>query len=378
MNLKSLTSRDYIRQLIGLLLLSLSSITNASTIAQLDSTVSNIAKTFMKDTGYVGLSVAVNHSGKTIYQQSFGFADQALGIAFDQNTVVGLGSNTKVLTATAILQLKDNNKIQLDSAIKNYLPMRVIGDDKITVRQLLCHTSGLPNVYGEGEFTDYAWQQATSMKNIIAKLNTSQQVIKPGEKYSYNNTGYILLGLITEHLSGQSLGDYFRDQLFAPLKLQNSYYLADTVYIENMSKGYKADNGRAKLFEPHELTEYRIFQGAGAVGGTLSDYMRWFSAIAKGELLSDTTTAQMQTPCKLNSGQDSPEGLGIESNIIAGEKALNGGGVANGFLSLAYYFPHSDLTIGFVGNTEADWGAFHRQYYPAVLAWFKTYNKGLK
>jgi CubicO group peptidase (beta-lactamase class C family) len=334
-----------------------------------------IANKFIEESGTVGLSIAALQGNKQLFNLSFGHINIEKNIPFTDQTVVALGSNMKVVTASYIHILKEQGKIQLDTPINNILKDKIKYGDEVSIRHLLCHTSGLPNVFGEGEFKDYYWEKATSKNKLVNQINSSNLSPKPNEKYEYNNTGYLILGWIVEDITGMSLGDYTREHFIQRLELQNTYYLGDTFFVPNISGGFTKVNGVIQKVPHKDLIEYRVAGGAGAIGGTLSDYNKWFSAIAKGTLFTSQTTKDMQTPCLLNSGEHGPEGMGIEWSEIDNEKALNGGGVANGFLSLSYYFPKYDLTIGFVGNTEIDWVSFYQQYYPKVLNWYKKYNK---
>jgi CubicO group peptidase (beta-lactamase class C family) len=334
-----------------------------------------IANKFIEESGTVGLSIAALKGKKELFNLSFGHIDIEKNIPFTDQTVVALGSNMKVVTASYIHMLKEQGKIQLDTPINNILKDKIKYGDKVSIRHLLCHTSGLSNVFGEGEFKDYHWEKATSKSKLVNQINSSKLSPKPNQNYEYNNTGYLILGWIVEDITGMSLGDYTRENFIKRLELQNTYYLGDTSFVPNISGGFTKVNGAIQKIPHENLIEYRVAGGAGAIGGTLSDYNKWFSAIAKGTLFTSQTTKDMQTACLLNSGDEGPEGMGIEWSEIDNEKALNGGGVANGFLSLSYYFPKYDLTIGFVGNTEVDWVSFYQQYYPKVLNWYKKHNK---
>ncbi|NMP31525.1 beta-lactamase family protein [Thalassotalea sp. M1531] len=340
--------------------------------SNLEKELSLIANQFISESGYVGLSVAAQQGGKELFNLSFGHTDIERTHPFTMNTVVALGSNMKVVTANFIHQLSEQQKIDINAPFGRYLRNNIKYGNKVKIKDLLCHTSGLPNVFGEGEFLDYHWEKALSKKELLDRINSSVINPVPNNKYEYNNTGYLILGWIIEDVTGMTLGDYTREHLIKPHNLQKTYYLGDTFHIPNFSDGFQSKNGNLQAIPQEELIEYRVVGGAGALGGTLSDYNKWFSLVAKGKLVSAKTKQLMQTPCKLNSGENAPEALGIEWSEVEGEKALNGGGVVNGFLSLSYYFPEYDLTIGFVGNTETDWIAFYEKYFATVLRWYKN------
>lgn len=355
-------------------------IPSSLTLAQknIEHELSSIATEFINDSGYVGLSIAALQGNEELFNLSFGHTNIKRTNPFTEKTVVALGSNMKVVTASYILQLSEQGKLDINAPINRYLNNNIKYGGEARLRDLLCHTSGLPNIFGEGEFKDYHWEKAISRKDMLNRINSSTLVSKPNEKYEYNNTGYLILGWIVEDMTGMSLGDYTREYFIKQLELEETYYLGDTFYIPNFSNGFKGNGGEIQAIPQGELIEYRVAGGAGALGGTLRDYNKWFSRVAKGELVTSKTKELMQTPCKLNSGENAPEGLGIEWSEVEGEKALNGGGVANGFLSLSYYFPEYDLTIGFVGNTETDWVDFYKKYFPAVIRWYKKHNKPIQ
>lgn len=337
----------------------------------LEAEIQTLADSFMVKSGYVGLSVTAKSGSESLFHYSFGYSDAQKTQRFSAETTVALGSNTKVVTAALIHELAEQGTLDLNKPVNHYLNSKVRGGDDVSLSHLLCHTSGMPNVFGEGEFEYYLWQKASSNAELVAKINSSRQVIKPGDTYHYNNTGYLLLGWVIEQVNGTSLGDYVRANFINRLSLPDTYYLGDSVHIPNMSDGFTVVDDNVAVVPYDELIEYRVVGGAGALGGSLIDYIDWFSTIASGRFLSASATQTMQTPCILNSGDVSPEAMGIEWTEVNGEKALSGGGVVNGFLALAYYFPKYDLTIGFVGNTETDWLAFYKGYFPLVVDWVK-------
>ncbi len=207
-----------------------------------------------------------------------------------------------------------------------------------------------------------------SLISAAAKLPKNFSV---GDKYEYNNTGYILLGKLIEKLSGQSLGDFYRENIIAPLKLKNTYYLGDTSSPINMSKSYdRVDNKVALFDQTHEdYAEYRLSQGAGGLGGSLSDFITWHTAILKGQLLPIENINEMITPCALNDGSQTKYGLGIEVRMIDNEIYYYHNGASNGFLSNALYFPNKDLTIAFVTNSWENPSKYEKKLISNVFDW---------
>jgi CubicO group peptidase (beta-lactamase class C family) len=145
------------------------------------------------------------------------------------DTIFALGSNSKEFTSIAIQLLKNKGLISFNDKIEKYLSNELVNNSNVTIRQLLCHTSGLPDFF---DIEDKYNPNLTSFNNIISTVANLPVRFSAGEKYEYNNTGYLLLGALVEKLSEQNLGDFYRDNIILPLNLANTYYLGDT-FISN-------------------------------------------------------------------------------------------------------------------------------------------------
>jgi D-alanyl-D-alanine carboxypeptidase len=337
----------------------------------LDEIVTQLTERFMEEEKFIGIQAAVLYKNKLILNKGFGYTDIENKKTFSNNTIVSLGSNTKVFTSIAIQLLKNRGLISFDDKIEKYLSNKLVDKSNVTIKQLLCHTSGLPDFFSiEKQYNP----NLTSFNNIISTVVKLPNRSAAGEKYEYNNTGYLLLGALIEKLSEQSLGDFYRENIITPLNLTDTYYLGDTFHPMNMSKSYDEIDNKVVLFDSkHEnYAEYRIAQGAGALGGSLSDYIKWHTAILKGRLLPMESIDKMITPCTINDGSQTKYGLAMKTRMIGNEVYYNHGGAINGFVSDALFFPNKDLTIAFAANSWKNPTKYKSQLIKEVLNWLKN------
>ena len=340
----------------------------SANIKQLDKIITKTTESFLIKNNYSGLQVVILEKEKLIFDKGFGYADIENKTQFTRNTVVALGSKAKVFTSIAILQLQSRGYFQLDDQIENYLPYKVLKNSNVTIRQLLCHTSGLGDVYDSDEPSNANF---SSLNTLITQMDKMPKIAGTGEQYEYNNGGYLLLAVLVEKLSQQSIGDFYRENIIAPLQLCNTYYLGDTFQPINMAKAYDDKDGQLILFTPeHEnYAEYRIAHGAGGIGGSVLDYAKWHRAILQGKLVPLKNIEEMTQFCSLNNGTKTNYGLGMHTATFNNESYFYHGGASNGFGSDAVYFPKRDLTIAFAGNTWKNPNKYKKQLIKDVLTW---------
>jgi len=338
-------------------------------VKSLEKKVIQMTKAFMEEEKvFVGIQAAVLYQNEIIFNEGFGYADIENKKPFLANTIVALGSNTKEFTSVAVQLLKNKGLIRYDDKIEEYLSNELVTKSNVTIKQLLCHTSGMPDFFDISRKYNSNLMTFNRLISAAAKLPNS---FSAGDKYEYNNTGYILLGKLIEEISGQSLGDFYRENIIAPLKLKNTYYLGDTIPPINMAKSYDRVDNQVTLFDQtHEdYTEYRISQGAGGLGGSLSDFIKWHTAILKGHLLPMENVGEMLTPCTLNDDSQTKYGLGMEIRTLDNELYYYHNGATNGFLSNALYFPNKELTIAFITNSWENPSKYEKKLISDVLDW---------
>lgn len=189
------------------------------------------------NTGKPGVTVLVYKDGKVLYRKAFGMANLELAVPMQPDNVFELGSITKQFTSVSILMLMEQGKLGLDDEITKYLPEYPTNGKKITIHNLLNHTSGIKS------YTDLPNFRATartdqSPKEIIDVFKDEPMDFDPGEKWHYNNSGYIVLGYIIEKVSEKSYADFISDNIFVPLKMENSYYGSKSNLVKKRASGY--------------------------------------------------------------------------------------------------------------------------------------------
>lgn len=242
-----------------------------------------------------------------------GVADLATGARVPVDGQVRIGSNTKTFTAVVVLQLVGEGKVDLDALVDTYLPGLVRGDGidgrRITVRQLLQHTSGLPDYEGlidEASLRDRYFEP----RDLLDIALRQKQQFAPGERFGYSSTGYVLAGLIVQRVTGRPLAEEIDRRVVRPLGLRHTYFPAvgDRTIREPHPKGYRKDTAGPL----QDFTELDPSAGwaAGQMISTESDLNRFFSELLAGHLLPPAQLAQMRTTVPVGT-TGTASGLGI-------------------------------------------------------------------
>jgi D-alanyl-D-alanine carboxypeptidase len=338
----------------GLLFITLAAYADDAAVNYSTKGIDDVVVKFINKTKYPGLSIAAFKKHKMVFAKAYGVSDVNTKVPFTIDENMALGSNIKTLVAASILLLEESNKLKLNDKLSKHLPFELRQANAITLEDMLCHVSDLPDVFGGEGHDDYNWQKAISQREFIDKLNDNKRAISPRSEYRYNNTAYFLLGMVIEHLSHQPLGDYLREHLFSPLNLDHAYYLGDSFYYPKLTKMYQVDDSKMKDYQ--NPVDYRIVAGAGALGGDIKSYGKLFSEILSGSVLSEKSKIKMKSACLLADGsfavnrKKQKTGLGIEISEIDSHRVFSRGGAMNGHVSAVYNFEKAGLTMVIVGN----------------------------
>ena len=271
-----------------------------------------------------GASVIVIQSGQALLRKGYGFANLEDCIPNTPETKFRLASVTKSFTALAILQLCEAGKLDLDAPIGRYLPS-VPNGDRITVRHLLTHTSGIRN--SENDPLEFA----------------------PGKRQDYSNAGYRLLGKIVEAVSGASWEEYLTAHIFTPLGMNNTGCDHAEQVLPHRAAGYVFDGKGRYLNDPQEDISKTAW-AAGALYSTLVDLSLWDQALASGRLLKPATLAQAFTPATLKDGTQTNSGLGWMITTHRGLREVSHGGDASGFNAWVGRYPDQQFTVIVLSN----------------------------
>ncbi|HWU70457.1 MAG TPA: serine hydrolase domain-containing protein [Pseudoxanthomonas sp.] len=311
---------------------------------------------YARDHAFSG-SVLVQAGGKIRYAGSFGLADIAFEIPNDARTRYPIASITKLFTSALILQLRDEGRLDLDRSVRTYLP-DYPGEaaDKVTVRQLLNHTSGLPSYDG---ITDAAsamregmpvYQLPHDSDSLLARYASGKLVSAPGTKFEYNNADYIVLGKIVERLRGETFDQALRQYLLQPLGLQDSGMLRQDTIVPRLAGTYFHRSDKGPLTP--DLPSYpENWYASGAMYATPRDLLVFANALFGGKILGKDSLAQLLAP-----GLDD-YGLGLWvyeawSDGRAHRVAKRPGRIMGANTQL-YRFLDCDLTVIVLANTDA-------------------------
>lgn len=247
----------------------------------------------------------VAERGKIIYENSFGFADAESKRLNNEHSSFQLGSITKVFTSTAVLQLKEKGMLRLDDRFAKYFPE--FPYPEITIRQLLSHTSGLPDFQIFEELVSQSPASVFTNADIIPALKLWKKGLesKPGDRWSYSNPGYALLALLVEKLAASKLNVYVRQHIVVPAAMTDTYFETDDEALSDVNKA--REQRYQFLFDtklkPAKQDTWRGFYGNGGIITTARDLLKFDEALYSGKLLSQSTLGEAFEPAKLNSGQ---------------------------------------------------------------------------
>lgn len=292
-------------------------------------------------------SVLVAENGKVIYKKGLGLANMEWRIPNTNETKFRLGSITKQFTATLILQLVEQGKIELDRKISDYLPeyRKDIGD-KVSIHQLLNHTSGIPSYTGLPGFFQDVSRNPYKVDAFVKKYASNDLEFEPGSKYSYNNSGYFLLGAIVEKVTGKPYEQVLKEKIFDPLGMKNTGYDHHDTIIENRASGYQKT---ADGYTNAPYLDMSIPYAAGSMYSTVDDLYLWDQGLYTDRVLSAATKELMYKPTL------SDYGYGwVITKTSFDEKipVITHGGGINGFNTTIVRFPAQKHLIVMLDNTS--------------------------
>ncbi len=277
--------------------------------------------------GQINGNVLVAENGQPIYQKSFGYSNIKTKTLNNENSGFSLASVSKVFTSTAILQLKEKGEIKLDDFVIKYFPD--FPYPEITIRHLLTHTSGLPELEIFRQQVKDNPNKIFSNKDLLPTLKSLKQPLsfKPNDKYQYTNTNYILLALLVEKISNISFQEYLQKNIFSPAKMTNTYFQKDNSQTGNKDRVIDYDYPflfSTELENVDSLKNYRVrmlnlsgFVGNGNIITTCADILKFDKELYGGKLLKQSSLKEAFTPNKLNNSQT------VQTNV-GGEKASYG------------------------------------------------------
>jgi CubicO group peptidase (beta-lactamase class C family) len=300
------------------------------------------------DTQHIpGLSLGVVQGGKLVEAKGYGKASLELDTPATPKTLYALASVSKQFTAAAIMLLVEEDKIRLDDSLTNYFSWVPKEWSEVRVRHLLTHTSGIRDEEQHGDFLE--WESAEHNQEEIVRTAFGPLLTQPGDKFRYSNTGYRVLGMLIEKVSGQSYWNFLEHRIFSPTGMEATRNSDPKTVITNRARGYGFANGHYINREP--VTASAAFS-QGALMSSILDMVKWDSALASERLLKKASLEQMWTPVPLKDGTVSKYGFGWFLRPVPGHRAVGHGGGMPGFSTFIWRFMDDQLTVILLSNSE--------------------------
>jgi len=289
--------------------------------------------------------------GKVVKGRAYGYADVERGVKATTDTIFEIGSVSKQFTATALLMLMEEGKLSLEDRIDRYVADLPEPWRPVTLRQLMNHTSGIPDM--EEIFGYDSYRNIYTTAQLIAVANSKPMDFAPGADFHYSNTGYFLLGLALEKISGKTYSDFLKERIFIPLGMKNTRESDPTAIIPYRAAGYQV--AKDGTLSNRDAMQPSACKGAGTLVSNIADMALWDAAISRHRLLKPATQALMWTESKTDKGTV-PYGLGWFIAPWRGRPSVE----------------HSGGTAGF----SCDYRRFHDSGY-SVMVFTNLYATGV-
>jgi D-alanyl-D-alanine carboxypeptidase len=297
--------------------------------------------TWLAETKAPSVAFAVIRGMDTLAYGAHGLANVEAWRAPTASTVYEIGSLTKQFTSAAIMKLVEQGRVKLDDDLSKYVPQFPLQGRKVTIRHLLNHTSGIHS-YTASPAWAKTWSETLSPDAIVKFVAADTFDFAPGASYRYNNTGYVLLGMIIEKVTGKKYAAYLEEQFFKPLGMKSTSYCptrtTDPIFATGYSRGPNGAIRAPFLDLSHPFS-------AGALCSTVGDFVAWQRALDGGKVVSPASYATMTTADTLNTGAKINYGFGLVPGNVNGHRSVSHTGGIHGFSTVAHYFPDDTLSV---------------------------------
>jgi len=294
-----------------------------------------------------GAAVLVKKRGRVVLRKGYGLANIELKVPVEPDMVFRLGSVTKQFTAVAILMLAEEGKLSLQDEITRFLPDYPTQGKKITVENLLTHTSGIKNYTDLPEWLPLQRKDMT-LGELIDLFKNQPLDFAPGEWWKYSNSGYVLLGAIIEEASGKTYADFVQDRIFGPLGMKSACYDSPSRIIPRRVSGYAKGNAG---YENAPYLSMSQPYAAGSLASSVDDLAVWSEALLAGKLVKKETLEKAFVSFKLKDGQATKYGFGWCISDYEGHRLIEHSGGIHGFLSHAMFFPEDGVFVALLANS---------------------------
>ncbi len=334
------------------LFISISIISSAQAIqisASKKAKIDSIIKSYYSE-DMPGISFILAQNNQIVLQKEIGMADMELNIPLNDKHVLAIGSISKQFTAVAILKLVEQGKIDLKSDIKTYLPDYNTHNEKISVENLLTHTSGISS-FTEMQGFDKLYNQDKTKEEIRKSFEDSSLLFKPNTDWSYSNSGYFLLATIIEKVSGQTFESFLQENIFNVAGMKSTYFGSNSKIIKNRARGYDSEGIKSPV--NCDYYSWTWPWGAGNILSTPTDMLAWNEALNSSKILKKETLKKAFSNYYLNNGLACNYGYGWTVQKLDNKTIINHGGAIGGYLSDAFRIDEDNIyAIALTNTTE--------------------------
>lgn len=311
--------------------------------AGLDAYVGQYGATWGETYAFNGCVMARDETGD-VFEKCYGLADRKTGRVNSKDTPFRVGSVSKQFTAAAVMTLVERGRVELSAGICTYVDPCAPHYRDITVHHLLTHSSGVPNYTDFKDYNDFKGQARTPAE-LYAYFSTRELEFQPGTKFNYSNSGYALLGLLIESVSGQSYGAYLREAVFNPAGLKSTAY-APAAYPGVAARGYHPDE-HERLYVNHTDFHLSVGFSGGGIVSTLDDLVAWDRALREGRVLTEESLEVMFSPFL------DRYAYGWEVDTVDGRRLASHAGQVSGFSTyIARALDGHQLIIAWANNDQ--------------------------
>jgi CubicO group peptidase (beta-lactamase class C family) len=306
--------------------------------ARLAVKLDSVARHAMEYQSIPGLSVAIIKDGTMLVQRGWGEVDPPRLQPAAANTEYQIASVSKQFTAAAVLRLAEQGRLTLDDPVTRYVDGLPAAYEDVTIRRLLNHTAGVPN------FTEFfrEFHQPLAPARVVEALAERPLLFEPGTGFHYSNSGYYLLGLVIEQVSGQGYADYLREQFFAPLGLTHTHYCGEL--NAPLPSGYvRTRAGKSVHAQPWDPS---VLYAAGSLCSTATDLAKWEVALGEGRVLSAESYREMTTPAPPpDASVRMSYGYAMMVDTTDAGPYLHHDGAVSGFRAQVAWYPDAHMAV---------------------------------
>jgi CubicO group peptidase (beta-lactamase class C family) len=303
-----------------------------------------------------GVAVGIYNRGQILLAKGYGLANIELNVPVKAETIFQSGSVGKQFTSAAIMMLVEEGKIGLDDSIVKYFPNAPQSWQAIRVKNLLSHTSGLSEYETNeraGPGGSFYIRLDFTEDELVNKIEALPIEFKPGEKWDYRNTNYVLLGAIIHKVTGSFYADYLRERIFKPLGMNSTRLISEADIIPNRSSGYEH---KGETIQNQSWVAPTFNSTAdGALYFNVLDVAKWDAALYGTKLLKQSSLDQTWTVFLLNDGNPNSAnyGFGWEINSVNGHKQIDHGGAWQGFRCHILRYPDDSISVVVLANVDS-------------------------